>query len=234
MLSMYERLMSLPLFKGSNQELIHAVVAKTHLLFTKVKPGEAVVSLDQPCHSVIALLSGSVVREHSVFDNNLVIRETLDAGVVLGVEYLFGLERSYGYTVKAREQCGLMQFSKEQYLNLLQDHPILMLNYLNYLAYGAQRCENALHEHSMSDIVSQLAFMVDLSTSRHARDIQIESTRMPVLEFMHNHCKVQNSEDNLQQLADSGIIRFCSEYVLEILSRRKLMQCSRPDETMFF
>lgn len=219
--SMYETIMSLPLFKGASYDAIHEFVEKTHLSFEKYRPGETIVNADQICHSVFSLLSGSVVSERAIFDGNVIVRETVTAPKMIGIEHLFGMETEFAAHIRAKDQCSVMSFSKTHFLRILHQNELFMLNYLNYLALEAQYSRIALKRTQMKDARAQLAFLVDIATSRTARDIQIECARIPLLEFLHSHHN--DSLSIIAKLIEQGDVEMLSDYVMAIKSRHRLI-----------
>ena len=226
--SMYERLMGLPLFKGASTELIHSFAEKTPLRFTTYKPGETIVRERDNCSTVKCVVSGSVVCEHHLFNGAMTVREFLDAGVVLAVEHLFGLDTRYGICVKANSQCGIMEFSKKQYMQLLQTHNLVLLNYLNYLARRAQNCEHALSSHTMKNISSELSFLVQVSSNVDGHDIDIETSGTPIIEVLSGGERAEDRD--FEELIKNGFIEILSDYKIKIPSRKLLLDYFSNEE----
>lgn len=219
--SMYERLMCLPLFKGAGRDMIHAIAEKIPLDFTIYQPGQTIIKERAACSSVMCLVSGSIICEHHLFHDTLTIRERFESGGVIAVEHLFGLDTTVGMNVKADTRCGIMQFPKKQYMQLLQSNHLLLLNYLNYICKRAQLSENALKRHHMRSILSELAFLIEISTCSSARDIELECSSLPLAEILGG-----GSSDGyaaLRELHNSGHIHIISDYKIKITSRQDLL-----------
>ena len=219
--SMFETLMSLPLFKGASHEQILLFVEKTHLSFKNYNPGENIVSESEECSRLRCLLSGSMEVVYPLFAGNVLLHETVGAGRFLGVERLFGLDNTFNMTVSAVERCGIMEFSKSQNLTLLQSNQIFLMNCLNYISRHAQKCESLIGDACFESILSLLVHIVDSKTFPGSSSIKFESTTVPLIEYLSSFMPV--NDEQLKKLADRGIIRVVSDYVLEIPSRSQLL-----------
>lgn len=219
--SMFETLMSLPLFKGASHEQISLFVEKTHLFFKNYNPGENIISCHEECSRLQCLLSGSMEVVYPLFSGNILLHETVGAGRFLGVERLFGLDNNFNMTVRAVERCGTMEFSKNQYLSLLQSNQIFLMNCLNYISRHAQKCESLIEDACFDSVLSLLGHIVDSKTLPDTRVIKFESTAVPLMEYFSSFMSVNN--DQFRKLVDKDIIRVISDYILEIPSRSIFM-----------
>ncbi|MDE6392178.1 MAG: cyclic nucleotide-binding domain-containing protein [Muribaculaceae bacterium] len=224
-LSMFETLMSLPLFKGASHEQIALFVEKTHLSFNSYEPGEMIVAASDVCRNVCCLLSGTMSLEHPVFFGNIIVREVVGQGRFLGVEKLFGLDNRFSMSARALVKCGIMEFSKNQYLTLLQSNQIFLMNSLNYISRYAQKCESVIAEGYHDSLLSVIVHIIETRTSAESRRICIESTRVPLLEYLSS--VVSSASSQLDSLCDAGLVRSVTDYKLEILSREQLINAYR-------
>lgn len=220
--TMYETLMSLPLFKGAGAELISAFLEKTHLSFESYAPGETVITPGESCMSVKSLLSGSCALHHPLFSGHLVVTETVPAGSMLGAQYLFGRDTCYNFSAVSKEKCGIMEFPKTQYFALLQTNQIFLMNYLNFLALRVQKEEEALASRKNATLAFFLSYIVDLTTNRNSSDISVESQGASVEEILFHQARFDSGE--IRDLEEAGVIRPVSDRRLEIPSRYRLME----------
>lgn len=218
---MFETLMSLPLFKGASYEQISLFVEKTHLSFNSYGPGEWIVTDKDTCRNLCCLLSGTISVMHPVFSGNIIVREVVGPGRFMGVERLFGLENGFSFSARALVRCGTMEFSKNQYLSLLQSNQIFLMNSLNYISRYAQKCEAFITDSRMDSLLSLLVHLIEAKTAPDSRQIRIESTTVPLIEYLSFSVPVCG--DQITPLVDSGLIRVLSDYMIEIPSRRQLL-----------
>lgn len=222
MFSMYEKLMALPLFKGASTNLIQTFAEKTPLMFSKYSEGQTIVTPKESCNTVKCLLSGSAVISHPVAGRSIWIHETVGPDSMIGIERLFGLDTTFSIKAVAGEECSLMEFSKKIFIQLLQDHQLLMINYINYLCRNAQKPAAALLDNPLDSPSSFLAMLVALTTSRESKNVEIEFKEGIDSSFVYNDGKIS---ETISSLVKKGVIRIASNRLIKIISREDLCSC---------
>lgn len=139
MATMYETIMNLPLFKGLSHEQVSSFLEKTHFKFSKYSDREKIVSAGERVEEMKCVISGQIRLCHIIGDKDLLrLTELRRNHEVIGADRLFGMDTTYGADICAVGNVSTMEFSKDQYQNLLNAGSIYLLNYLNSLSYGAQ------------------------------------------------------------------------------------------------
>lgn len=220
--SMFETLMSLPLFKGASVEQISAFVEKTHLAFKTYNPGETIASGKDSCRTLRCLISGEMRVAHPMFSEGIIVNETVSAGRFIGAERLFGLDNHLGFKARALTRCGTMELPKSQYMTLLQSNQIFLMNCLNYLARSAQKGFSVLAEADPGSLASLLAHMINVTTTHESRDISVESVNCPVKEFFSGI--LHDAESQLDVLESEGVVSMADYRQLLVPSRERLME----------
>lgn len=154
MSSMYDLLMSMPLFHGVSHEKISEVIESTKFHFLKYHEGDTIVDKDEPCTHIKFIISGRVESTIEYQKKGLSVSQTIDAPDVITPDFLFGRTTLYPCTVKAVTPTGIMQISKADYMTLLCSDNIFMFNFLNLLSSNSQKgfdgaiatCGNALEK----------------------------------------------------------------------------------------
>jgi len=219
---MFETLMSLPLFKGASVEQISSFVEKTNLSFKSFNPGEKIASYKDSCKTLRCLISGEMEVSHPLFSGNLMVYETVGPGRFIGVEHFFGLDHRLELSARALSRCGTMEIQKHQYMSLLQNNQIFLMNILNYLARSAQKGYNVLAEAEYGSLVSLLAHMVDTTTTNESTFVSVESVGVPLIEFFS---KLYSDADvQLKSLAENGVLVIVSDRKIAFPSRVHLME----------
>ncbi|MDE5887200.1 MAG: hypothetical protein K2H46_06400 [Muribaculaceae bacterium] len=177
MASMYETLMDLPLFKGVGKDHISQFLEKTPLIFTNYQKGEEISTPGEEVKMIKFIIKGEVRICNTLDSLDLTVEERSGTGRVLGADRLFGISTGYPFKIIADEQTSIMQFKKEQYVNLLYSDRIYMLNFFNYLSLRAQRPTEAVSTYAEGDITGILRRMVAILTDPVAREISIRGTR---------------------------------------------------------
>lgn len=221
MASMYETIMSLPLFKGVSREQVSSFVEKTYVEFQNHSAGTTVVSAGQQCTAIQYILSGEIRFSWQNVDCGFSVNQTLGAGTVIAADRLFGMDTNYPYTGVTLSPTSLMSFSKSEYIALLNSNPIYMLNYLNYLSLRAQRPADILVPAYSATTEGALALIVLSLTEATAKDITVEMS-LPSLSGYTN-LPIATLTAHLDKLARQGLIEW-DEQNIAILSRSKLAE----------
>lgn len=176
MASMYEMIMDLPLLKGVGKEQISYFLEKTNVNFLNYNDGEVIADYDEAVQMVRFVITGEVEIIHSLESSSMSVKERAGFGKVLGAERLFGITTGYPYKVYSIGRSSVMEFSKEQYVNLLYSDRIYMLNFFNYLSLRAQRPVESLMLYSHGDIRGRLCELVSMLTDPGAKGVEVKGT----------------------------------------------------------
>lgn len=212
-MTMYEKLMMLPIFKGINPEEMSAFLGKTHLEFSTHDVGSIIVPRGEECETLHCVLSGRIQSIYMLWDGKVKLAAEYGPGKVIGLDRLFGLDTHYSHTVKALDECGTMSFSKAQYVTLLNSSHICTINYLNILSYRCQRAENAIGNMAVG-LIGKLASVVTVLTDRDCKRILIKGLE----------CNEESEDaEQLKEMIEKRIVSPVSENTLEIFSRQALL-----------
>lgn len=220
---MYETIMDLPLFKGVSKDQVSNFLAKTHLQFLNYKSGETILTPDESCVSLRYILTGDARITHSSPDGTLTIAETATTGTVLGADRLFGLNREYGIRVTALSPVSVMEFSKEQYMNLLNSDRIYMFNLLNYLSLRAQRPADLLLSSGDGSLAFSIALWLSILTLPTSSDITVTASAATL--SAHTNIPMARLRRECDQLESEGLIRRNGD-VITVCDRWALLQFS--------
>lgn len=219
--SMYETLMGLPLFSGANCEIITSFIEKSHLEFNIYNPGEEAVAYRSRCRTLKCLLSGLMEISYPLCHGEIVVREVAVPGRFLGFERLFGLENRYPFSARAVNRCGTLDITKAQYLNLLKQSEICMMNCLNYLSRKAQLSSDTGVGSSPASLGTFLAQITSSTTARNSLSVTVETPGGSLGDFFRH--LAPDYERELAILADNGAIKCIDEKKLEISDRELLI-----------
>lgn len=220
-LSMYETLMNLPLFSGAGEDMISAIIEKTHLAFEIYSPGKRICKAGSHCENILALISGKVSVSSTILGGDLTVTRTVGDGRFFGFEHLWGLDTKFPYTVTALERCGTIEFSKQQYMRLLHAHQLLLLNCLNYLSFSSQKQAGFIDNLQIGDGLSLINGILKATTSRDSEEIVIESRRRPIEDIFTLPDSSFGSAVKL--LVKEGLVEIESSRRFRIISRSACM-----------
>lgn len=137
--SMYDTIMSLPLFKGIGVEQLSQLLEKTSVEFLKFDDAETIAKAGQQVDAVDFILGGRVRLTFHLDNFNIGVDEILGTGSVLGALNLYGLETKYPAECVALGKVSIMRVTKKDYMNILLSDRIYILNFVNYLSAAAQK-----------------------------------------------------------------------------------------------
>lgn len=221
MTSMYEMIMDLPLFKGVSKEHVSSFLEKTHVGFSNYQCGGVLAEPTDEVSRVRFIISGEVNLIHPLEQVGVTVSERTGFGKVLGADRLFGLAKEYPYKAVAVKKTSVMEFSKEQYVNLLHSDSIYMLNFFNYLSLRAQRSVDSLRRYSHGSVCSRLCQLVCVMTDPGAKGIVIDGSE----DALADYCSCDNNDIRRfkAQLQTLGIAD-CDFTTIKIASRLSFLE----------
>ena len=221
-MSIYEKILNLPLFKGLSTVAIERFVTKTPISFYKCSVGESIVKRGSRCDSIKFILSGTAKVERIVFNGQLKVTESIGENSMIGAERLYGIETNFDESIKVIENCSLMEFSKKHFLNLLKEDNFILINYLNYLSKEVQKPIISFKDYNIKSPVERLKLIIELFTRKKASEISIESIGHPLYDLLGF---TSNKEflSSLGILLGEGIVNLKSENQIVITSRREVL-----------
>ena len=216
MASMYEMIMDLPLFKGVSKDHISQFLERTHVGFRNYKVGDPVVSPGEDVKMVRFLISGEINVIYRLNDTGLSVEEKVGTGRVLGADRLFGLNHTYPYKAVATTKVSIMEFSKEQYVNLLQTDHIYMLNFFNFLSLRAQRPVDSILGDCEGNIRSRMKRLVAVLTDPSAISVTVNGSEEALAEYCS--CTLHDVSDWKRELQYKQMAE-CDSNTIKIVSR---------------
>lgn len=176
MSNMYEMIMDLPLFKGVSKDQVSSFLEKTHINFRNINSGELVVAAGDNVRMITFIISGEVTINHRLDSFDITVEERGGAGTVIGADHLYGMSTHYPCDVVALAKVSVLEFSKEQYLRLLNSDNIYLLNFFNFLSLRAQRPVTALTGLRSMDIRCRISLLLSLLTDSDATTVKIKGS----------------------------------------------------------
>lgn len=213
--NMYETIMGLLLFKGLSHQQISSFLEKTQLHFLRYPSGSEITRVGDRCDSLRIIFSGNVRICHPVFSGRISVDEICGEGKVLGAEKLFGINPRFTYSVIAETEVNLMEFGKEQYLQMIERDEVFLLNFINYISMRGQRGAEIFRKSGCASISDCLRLLFDCLTDRLHDKIFIRSSIDNLIQF----CGLEKTkfEEELSLLEEKGVLVKRND-TLEILS----------------
>lgn len=217
--SMYENLLTLPLFKGVSYSRLSEVVGNTRLAFLKFPAGEEILKAGSPCGQIKFVLTGHVrlvIRNES---DRVRIGQTLTAPAVISPDFLFGRNTQYPATVTAIDTVSVMQIEKRDLIPLLQSDEVFLFNYLNILSTNAQKAVDGMLAVTSGSIEERIAFWIIALTQMDSDDITLSARQRDLYTLFG----VQRSTfvAALDSMRERGILDYTTTEI-KVISRRAL------------
>lgn len=226
--SMYEILMGLPLFKGVSRDRISEIVEKTKFHFLKYLSGDNIVDAGENCTHIKFIISGKARVKIENSDGRFRIAQTLSAPDVIAPEFLFGMATKYPCTATAVEPTGILQISKNDYMNILKMDQIFMFNFLNILSMNAQKSVDGILSLTNGSLEERIAFWVMALTQRGGSDIVLTCKQRDLYALFG----VQRMSfiATLDEMSNRGLIEY-DQNEIRVKSRRDLLDLlSKTDD----
>ncbi len=139
--SMFDTLLSLPLFQGLGHDDLTRILESTRLDFDTIEEGHVLHQQDQPCTGLLFLLEGKVISQRLSADRSWSVEEILAAPSVVGLEVLYGSTRHHLQTLTTASTCRLLFIDKRTISALTAYFEVFRLNVLNQLTTAVVRNE---------------------------------------------------------------------------------------------
>jgi len=176
MATMYDLLMQLPVFQGISVEEMTHILEVIPFDFRTYKAGDVIIGSGEMCQGATFLLSGRVQQNTPVFNHRVNITQRFDAPYAFSLHHLFGAEVKVRSTMVAcADKTGVMVLMKQDFLRILREHEIALINTMNILCTRAQKQHKAIDFSGETDPVLKLASWMLAFTERAAKEVYIEA-----------------------------------------------------------
>ncbi|MGL4292579.1 MAG: Crp/Fnr family transcriptional regulator [Bacteroidales bacterium] len=170
---MYELLLQLPLFQGISRNRFSELIEKTKFHFLKYPANTKIISANEPCTHMKFLISGKIRTEMVNYNGKIKITEEFKAPNVIAPNFLFGANTHYPYDIFAVEETGIMQMDKKDFIIMMQNEEIFLMNMLNITSYCSQRSFDNFSCFTSGDMKEKLAGWILNFTSRKGSNIRV-------------------------------------------------------------
>lgn len=217
--SMYENLMTLPLFKGISYSRLSEIVGNTRLAFLKYLPGEPMLNAGEPCSHIKFIISGRARLTIRNETDRVRVSQTLTAPAVISPDFLFGRNTLYPSTAMAIDTVSIMQIDKKDFIPLLQRDEIFLFNYLNILSTNAQKAVDGVLSLTSGELEERIAFWIIALTQMDSDEIVLSAKHKDLYSLFG----VQRSSfiASLDSMKAKGILDYTSTEI-RVRSRRAL------------
>ena len=223
-MSIYDSLLEIPLFKGLNIDSFNKIIEKYKLEFLSFNKGDIIFKREEDCNCFRFVISGSVQSEHINDKIKIKIYETINAPNDIISNYTLGNNISPITVSAASDNTGILVIDKQDFLSILQEHRVVLLNYLILLSRKGQIPVEAYNSIASDNIRAKFAFWILYFTNYNSTDIIIKAKFRDLYLFFG----VQRGAFNLvlEELKELGIIDFSAKEI-KVLDRKELTKYYR-------
>lgn len=175
-MTMYDVLMQLPVFLGISSTQFTEILEKIPFQFEQYENNEVILRSGELCENVTFVLSGTVRMTTPTFGERVHVIQDFQAPYTLPFYNLFGANTLLHDTVVSMGHTGIMRLDKQNFLRVLQQNKILLVNVLNMLSTHAQKQHKAMDFSGESDPVLRLSSWMLALTERAATGITMRAT----------------------------------------------------------
>ena len=158
--SMYNRLLSLPLFTGMTTGELTQMLAHIHMEFKQYEAGEVIVAQDDRCNKLIYVLKGKVRAEFIDHERHFVLQEFIDNPFVIEPYNMHGMVQRYEHTYMTEERTDTVMISKQEFHAIMLNYKIPRMNAMNLLCAKVQKTERLLREGEPNTIGEKIVLFI--------------------------------------------------------------------------
>jgi len=170
--SMYDILKQLPIFQGIGTDQMTHILEIIPFDFKTFNQGDLICQGGDPVLGATFLLSGQVKLETPIFNHRVTISQLFNAPYTFSLHHLFGADMNARSTMTATtDKTGLMVLQKIDFLRVMQDNEIALINVMNMLCTRAQKQHKAIDFSGVNDPVLKLSSWILAFTERSATEL---------------------------------------------------------------
>lgn len=220
-LSIYDKLLELPLFQGLGSSDMAWIVEKIKFDFQKYKPGETIIRQNAACNSVYFILSGDVDMETVSYDNKFTFCELISSPSVLEPEVLFGPRTHYTHSFVATTDVAVLNISKSEFWESLLKYEVFRLNFINLLSAQAQNASKLLWQPTNGSVKQRIIRFMAAHCRKPSGPKRI---KVKMEELANQLCETRaNVSKALNELQEENVI-VLKRSIIEIPHMEELFQ----------
>ena len=212
--TMYERLLSLPLFQGLSKNDITNIIDKVKFHFLKHAENEIIIKQGNSCEKIFFLLEGELYIDTRYDIYNFSVQETINSPCVIEPYSLFGKNTYYSSTYTAKTPIKMMCIDKQSLVNKLYIYNIFRLNYLNLLSGRITDLHNTLTICMGNSVEKKIAYFIQRFSTRANGEITLSITMEQIADLLGE------TRINISRILNS----WCKNHLIE-LKRKKITIC---------
>ena len=132
-MSIYDSILQIPLFRGLSIDSFNEIIEKYKFEFLSYNKDSVIISAGEECDSFKFVISGSVKSELTSEKVKIKLYETISAPNDIVSNCAMGNNFYPVSVVACCDNTGILKIDKQSFLSIMQEHRVILLNYLIYL-----------------------------------------------------------------------------------------------------
>ena len=163
---MLEALIKCKLFSNMSSIEIENCMTSFHYQIKKYAKGEVIVNIQESVLQQLILIKGSVKSEMYSYNGKTIKIADMYTPRLLAPGFLFGNQSYYPISISATGNCEIMNISKLNFLNTLQQHVQLQLNFINLISNQTQFLTKKINFLNFKTIKGKIAYFLFMQYKR--------------------------------------------------------------------
>lgn len=164
-LTMFERLLTLPLFQGMTMKELSDVLAHVRLDFVNYQPGDDIVLQDDPCRNLVCIINGEISSTLREKNGRFMLYEKLPKVTIIEPYNMFGMYQKYSRDYSFHTEGVTLTIERQVFLNHLTNNKIVKINLMNIICNRYQQTLKSLCDDSDKTVTSKIVKFINTYAS---------------------------------------------------------------------
>ena len=214
----YNVLSRSPLFRGLSFDEIQSVLSSSHTRTKSYKTGTLIFNSGENVNFLSLVLEGSVKGEMTDFAGRVIKIEDIGIAAAIAPAFMFGRNNKFPVSVTAIKDTKLLLIEKQEFLKILNQSTIILVNYLDMISNRSQFLSEKIKFLNFKTIKSKLAQYI-LELAGNKTDLRLDRTQSDLADYFG--VARPSVARALGDLEDQGLIETSGKNI-RILNRQQL------------
>lgn len=210
-LTMFERLLTLPIFQGMTMQEISEALAHVRLDFVNYQSGDEIVVQEEPCKNLICIINGEVSSLYHDPKGRFIFSEELPSTRVIEPYNMFGMYQKYSRDYMFQTDGVTLSIERKIAISHVFNSNIVKINMLNIVSNKYQQMHRMLTMMNDDTVEEKITkFILSISSIPKGRkELQI---KMQELANIVHETRL-NVSKTLNDMNDRGLLRLQRSYI---------------------
>lgn len=146
-----------PLFRGVTQKEVEQLLDRIDYKINRYKTKEIIAFQGDRCQHVMIVLQGIVQGQMVDSSGRLIVIEEISAPFAIATAFIFAEQNQLPVSVVALEDCEVLFIRKEAFTDVLQQHRIVLQNFLQVISNRSKFLSDKIHFLTFRSLKSKIA-----------------------------------------------------------------------------